>query len=212
MIGNGVELSSHDFENESTLVVGFEGVAEGAQFVEDAAEGPDVALVVVGLLFAKLGRQVVGCANNGVGHVVGLGEALGDSEVSDLDLVGFAEEHVDGLDISVEDLEGVQVVEAQRHLDEKLPNLVLAQAPAHLLLEELTDVAVFAELHDDVDGVGVRKGVVVPAHVLAVDLRQNGCLQGCLSLLLETHRPSLDRFQHVDFLVDLPPHLVDHAE
>ena len=54
---------------------------EGAELVEDAAEGPDVALVVVGLLLAELGREVVGGADDGVGEVLGLVEHLGDAEV-----------------------------------------------------------------------------------------------------------------------------------
>ena len=54
--------ASDDFENEVLHVVGFECVFEGRQFVEHAAQGPHVALVVVGTIFANFGRKIIGGA------------------------------------------------------------------------------------------------------------------------------------------------------
>lgn len=39
-------------------------------------------------------------------------EHFSDSQVSDLDTVFLGQEHVDGLDVSVQDLVGVQVLKA----------------------------------------------------------------------------------------------------
>lgn len=57
---------------------------EGAQLVQQAAQCPDVAFLVVGLLLAQLGRQVEGRAYHRMGEVVRV-QHLGHAEVANLD-------------------------------------------------------------------------------------------------------------------------------
>jgi len=114
--GDRIILPTYNFEDERALVVAFEGVLEGAHFVEDAAEGPDVAFVVVGLLLTELRRQVVRRPHHRMRKVRSLVQHLSHPQVSNLYLVIFGEEHVDGFDVSVEDLVGVEVLQAEAHL------------------------------------------------------------------------------------------------
>ena len=62
------------------------GAFQRAHLVEDAAETPDVAFVVVGLALAQLGGDVAGRADDGVGLALA-GQDLADPEVADLDVV-----------------------------------------------------------------------------------------------------------------------------
>lgn len=144
---------------------------ESAQLIEDAAQRPDITLVVVGLLLAELRGQIVRGADDGVREVCGLVEELGHTQVSDFDLVLSSEEHVYGLDVSVEYFVRVQVLNSEAHLKEELPNTLLCEGLSHLLLEVETEVAILAELHDNVDVRLLGEAVVVLDYVGAIDAR-----------------------------------------
>ena len=62
-------------------------------------------------------------------------QQLSNPQISDLNPIVFSEEHVNGLYISMENLIGVQVLEAQAHLYEESPYLGLTQLPPHLALQ-----------------------------------------------------------------------------
>jgi hypothetical protein len=64
-------LALDDLGGQVVKGVCVEGVVEGGHFVEDAAEGPDVRLVVVGLVFEDLRRHVVGGSDAGSSKVLG---------------------------------------------------------------------------------------------------------------------------------------------
>ena len=67
---------------------------QGHHFVEDAAERPDVRLLIVGFLLADLGREVVGRANSCLRTVVRVLEHSGNAEVANLDLTALSHENI----------------------------------------------------------------------------------------------------------------------
>lgn len=92
-----------------------------AHFVDDAPESPDVALFVVGSLFAKLRTQVVGSADHSLGeHALVLGH-FGDSQVSDSDFAIIGEKDIDRFHVSVQDFQRVDVAKTEQHLHQVLP-------------------------------------------------------------------------------------------
>src|ERR1700712_202941 len=101
-----------------------EGVSAGGEFVEDEAEGEDVGLNGGLAGDELLGRHVGdGAAAGGVGAAgsgdaaadgatrvevdFGGGEAAGEAEVEDLDQTAVGEHDVGGLEVAMEDAEGV---------------------------------------------------------------------------------------------------------
>jgi len=56
-------FSLDNFENQAQQVVGDEGMLESAQFVQDDAQGPDIALRCVGLALARFRTHVVWSAH-----------------------------------------------------------------------------------------------------------------------------------------------------
>ena len=121
-------LAADDFEDEGGLVLRFEGVAEGAEFVEQAAQGPDIALFVVRLLLAEFGREVERGADHGLRKLVA-SEHLGDPQVANFDFLVLVHEDVQSFDIPVQNLVLVDVLEAQADFDEEAPDFVLLQRP-----------------------------------------------------------------------------------
>ena len=144
---------------------------QSAQLVEDTSQRPDITLVVVGFFFAKLGRKVVGCTDYSVRKVGCLVEHLSHAQVAYLNLILLRQKHVDGLDVSVEDLVAVQVVHAQAHFNKELPDLALTQLPPHLPLEVNPQISVLAILHYDIDLGPIGERVVELHNVRAVDFR-----------------------------------------
>ena len=57
---NGRVVAFEDLDDEAFHVVGVEGVAQSGHFVQNAAETPNVGLLVVGLFLANLGRLLIG--------------------------------------------------------------------------------------------------------------------------------------------------------
>lgn len=82
---------------------------KGAKLVENAAERPYIAFVIIWLLLTKFRTQVIWSSDDSVSHVLCLVEQLGHTQIPDFDLVIFAQKHIDGLDISMQYFVGVQV-------------------------------------------------------------------------------------------------------
>ena len=76
MGGDGPVLAPADDLHQGYEVVGGEGELEGAHLVEDAAKGPDVALVVVRLSPADLRTEVVRSPDGRRGQVQGVSQRL----------------------------------------------------------------------------------------------------------------------------------------
>ena len=54
----------------------------------------------------------------------------------------------------------MQVLYAQAHLNEELPNLALAQVFAHLALQVLTQILILTQLHHDVELVASLERII----------------------------------------------------
>ncbi|KAB0337851.1 hypothetical protein FD755_025441, partial [Muntiacus reevesi] len=93
--------------------------------------------------------------------------ALGEAEVGQLDVEVLVEEEVLALEVSVDDVQVVAVLDGRGQLPEHLASIVFLQGPP--ALDELEEVALDPELHDDVDAavgrledlVGLDDGAVV---------------------------------------------------
>ena len=72
-------------------------MAECAELVQNAPQGPDVTFAVVGSVFAHFRRKVVGSAYSGRYKVLEVFKDLCDAEVADSNLVVFGQEDVQRL-------------------------------------------------------------------------------------------------------------------
>ncbi len=93
-------------------------------FIKNATQGPDVTLLVVGLLLADLGRQIVRSSDGRLGTIICMLEDSRDTEISYLDLISLCHEDVLGLQITMQNLSIVDVFYCQAHLDEPVEDLV----------------------------------------------------------------------------------------
>ena len=109
-MGDGRVAAVNDLQDERRQAVAVEGVLEGHHFVKQAAQRPDVALLVVRLVFAQLGRHVVRRANHGLGKVALGGEHLGNAKVAQLGQALRRQKHVLGLDVAVQDVAVMNVL------------------------------------------------------------------------------------------------------
>lgn len=125
--------------------------------------------MIVRLLFAQFRREVVRSADDRLGHRVRLRQLASNTQVADLHLVILRQEYIHTFDVAVEDLKGVQIVEAKTHLYEELPDGLLSELLARLSLNVLLQIARLAKLHDDVDGHFIHEGIIVFADVLRVN-------------------------------------------
>ena len=132
--------------------------------------------MVVRFLFAKLWREVVRCTHDCMSKVGSLVEHLGHSQISNLDLVILSEEHIDGLNITMQNLVCVEVLHAQTHLHEELPNARFPKLATHLTLQVKTQVSILTVLHDDVNRCLLSEGIVELHNIGTVDLGEDSCL------------------------------------
>lgn len=86
MGGQWVEGTAHDFEDESREGGCLEGTLKCAHLVQDAAKGPDVALLIVGFALAELRGDVAGRPHHCVGLTLGRKD-FANPKVSDLDVI-----------------------------------------------------------------------------------------------------------------------------
>lgn len=122
------------------------------ELVEDTSQRPDVALVIVWLLFAELGREVVRCSNYGVCKVLSLLEFPCNSKVPNFDLAFFSDEKIHCFDVSMQNFSGMKVLNSQAGLDEESPNFVFFNELSHLSLEVFLQIPAFTVLHNNKDG------------------------------------------------------------
>lgn len=145
-LGNWGKLTSQDFENQSALVVGFKRMLQRAQLVQHAAKRPDIRLIVVGLLLTEFWRKVIGSANNCIRHFQRRLKLLSNPQIPNLDNVVLRQEHVDCLNVPVQNLVRMKVMNANAHLDEELPNSAFWQSTSLHLFQILPKVAIFTQI------------------------------------------------------------------
>ena len=126
VVGDRRMLLLHDLVHKAEQVRPSPRLLQRAHLVQDAAQGPHVALVVVWLVLADLGRHVVWGADNGTRCRHCPFHQLANPEVSQLD-VPLIEEHVLGLEVAVQDPLRVHVVERHRELHRIVINLQLRE-------------------------------------------------------------------------------------
>jgi len=100
---DGVVFACDDLRVEALHGCGAEGRQERDHFVEDAAQRPDVRLVVVGLIFPHFWRAVVGRARLGAQQAL-LGH-FAHIEVAELDDASLGQEEIGALDVPVTNFE-----------------------------------------------------------------------------------------------------------
>lgn len=83
--------------DQALHILRIEGMVQCGYLIEDAAETPNVALLVIGLLLANLRREVVGRSDGSVGAIVGMLQDSGYPEVADFYIALGGEEDVLGL-------------------------------------------------------------------------------------------------------------------
>ena len=103
-------------------------------------------------------------------HICGLIKLTSDTQISYLNLILACQEHVYRLDVTVQDAISVQVLHAEDHLNEELPDLALPQMLPHLLLEKLAQVLILTQLHDDVQFVTRLKRIIEANDVRVLQL------------------------------------------
>ena len=157
--------------------------------------------MIVGLLLAQLGAEVVRRADDCVCEIRSLIQHLRHTEVPNLDLVLFGQEHVYGLDVSVQNLVSVQVLNAEAHLKEESPYGLLRQALPHLPLQVQAKVAILAVLHDDVNVVLLSEGIMILHDVRTVHPCKDGRLVDRLLPLPRGHLGQVYLLEHVDLLI-----------
>ena len=178
--------SFHDSLIETFHVLGREGRVEGHQLVEDAAERPDIRLVVVGFVLPDLGTRIVRRASLRLQNAR-LGN-LRNIEISQLDHALFRQKHVCALYISMDDLFVVKGLQAQYHLVENGPDVVFLRKLRSLfgIINLGLQVAVIAILHNDAEtgGAFLKECLFVTGNIRMVHRCQDAHLVQCVLLFL----------------------------
>ena len=88
--------------------------------IQNAPQRPNIRLLVIGLLLADLGREVVRCSNGRLGTIVSMLEDTGDTKVTNFDLATLCHENVLYLQIAMEDFTIMDMLDRKRHLNEPI--------------------------------------------------------------------------------------------
>ena len=105
-----------------------EGGLAGCHFMQQAAEGPNVKLLVMHL--DALWRGVGQCPLTSF-HSLARLKPNCQSEIAEFDLVAGRQQDIFRLDVVVDDFVLVQVVDASDDLQAKLPDLLMGQSGTH---------------------------------------------------------------------------------
>lgn len=122
---NFLVLTHHDLLEKFVRRVCAERWPEHSHFVEHAAQRPDVAFVVIGLLVPHFRRGVVGCARLGDCELID--QVFGHIQVAHL-RNALVEENVGRLDVSVDDVGLMQLGQSLQHVVGHSPDLLLGDA------------------------------------------------------------------------------------
>lgn len=147
-------------------------------FVDDRAEGVDVARDACRVTFSTLRREVLDGAPDGSGQRRrGITEVLGEAEVGDLCIALVGEENVGWLQVAVDQVLAVSEPDAVSHLFGDVDCLVEREAT---VLQSVGEGVAGQSLEDNVRACDVRAGLQVSGiHVVAgvVDVDEIGMAQ-----------------------------------
>jgi hypothetical protein len=128
-------------------ILGCERRLESNHFIEDAAERPDIALDVVGLVSPDLRTGIIGRASLSIVQAL-LVCYLGYIHIAQLCCKIFVQKNVRALEISVHYVQVMHSFQASDDLDEDLPDLLLGKGSLSLLmlcylLKKITIICIF---------------------------------------------------------------------
>jgi hypothetical protein len=156
----------HDAVDQAQEVVGLEGVLQGSELIQQAAQTPHVTLFVVARGFARhdLRGQEVRRAHDRLRGVDRVLQHPRHAEVAEAAHVHTAEKHVLARHVPVQYLAPVHVREGEGELREPVQDLLLREEAARLArgLDLLREIPVAAVLHHDVQVAVLDERVVVP--------------------------------------------------
>ena len=145
-------------------------------------------------------------------HIGCLIKFTSNAQISNLNLVVACEEHIYRLDVPMQDPVSVQILKPEAHFNEELPDSTLSQMLAHLLFQILTQVLIFAKLHDNIELVARLERIIETNDIFVFKLvHQEGLTKGFL-LLLAPHSTKVYLFEHIECLVLLAHDFVDYTE
>ena len=124
-----------------------EGHPEGADVVEDAAQGPHVRLVVVGVPPQHLHRHVQRGAAVGGGQVTRPLQVLRKTEISDFDVPIFGQENICRLQISMDDFVPLKIFQRRAQLLEPDLDSFLRKWFATLRFDGSIQITIFTKFH-----------------------------------------------------------------
>jgi hypothetical protein len=100
---------------------------ECAEFVQNAAERPNIGLGIVVAALADFGRKIIRSADLGAAYLEGVLENFCDTEIAQFDCAVFHHKDVLAFQIAMENLAIVDVFDGKRDLDEIVENFFLGK-------------------------------------------------------------------------------------
>jgi hypothetical protein len=192
-------------------------VFEGAQFIKQTANRPNVTLFVIRFLFAKLWRKVEWSANHCVSEVICI-QRLCHTQITNFDSFIFVQKDVQCFDVSVKDFVPMNVLQTHANFNKELPNSVLFEVFFVLLFQVKAEIATVAELHQNVQIVTLDEGVLVGNNEGMLQSTHYMSLIDCLNTSLVyvfsrflIHFRQRNLFQHTDCLIDSVQYFIDDS-
>ena len=102
-------VATQDLEDETLHGVGVEGMPQCDHLVQDAPQRPNIRLLVIGLLLANLGREVIRGTDGCLCTIVSVLEDTGNSKVTNFYLSTLGHEYVLRLQVAVKNFAVVDV-------------------------------------------------------------------------------------------------------
>jgi len=175
-------------------------MSQSYHLVQDAAERPNIRLLVIRLLLTDLRRKVVRSSNGRHCTVVGVLEDSSNAKVAYLDGAILVHKDVLGLQVAVQYFPVVDVLDGQSHLHKPVQDLVLAVTDfAYLLLvrDLRVEVSSVCIVHDDAEASLVHKGLFVGDDVRMAHRLQNVDFVDGVLTLLPVHLGDIDDLHDV---------------
>ena len=147
-------LFGHFLYEHCVAFIDGEGEFSEDELEQDDADGPDVALFVVGLIEEDLGGHGNGGAAIGLHHELLIVKLPCESKVSQLDSEVLFEQNVGQFYIPVGDALRVQMVDRLSYAGDYLFHVVRLQQNLDVLLQILFEITLLAVLEDEVVVIG----------------------------------------------------------